>query len=563
MKKKALSIAILSIVLISAMFSAIPIVEVQAASENQVTLSDPTKNFYGVFLAGKGERERALLPIKASPPFQNSSNVFASPSITVGNLLGQVYDDWPIGGPEEASADAWAGGSDPCVQTDSSGQATVKVAWQSACDSIGDSTFTFRLYVDGTKRDEKTMGPSHNPEGTGYLSYTLSVGAGLKQNFQVKWWVEAKGDAYPTPADDTAECKATLLVQNPTPEPSITTINSPTSGASYQRYEHVKISGTVVGQNTGLGAGNQVNISVSLLTTPQPPGYNPWFEIVQLTTGGYFEVDYFNDFDVPYIANPKNPDPIGYYGVSVEYLGSATMQPSSASVNFYRVGLIDTSNLVIVNPIWDYENSLFYAVILQYENTTYASPVPSASVTFNGTTKITDALGNVQFRSPDEYQDPEHVISASKNTKVGTSYIDIRNREPPQLPVAIFKLQDDPLSGNLHTFDGSWSYDREGLISSYYWSFGDGSHASGISVNHGYLLNDIYSITLTVTDNYGLSTSVTKAIYFSKSSGVGGLTGSVDKLGLLAPYIGLASTILVATVATTIYVKHAKRRKEE
>ena len=42
----------------------------------------------------------------------------------------------------------------------------------------------------------------------------------------------------------------------------------------------------------------------------------------------------------------------------------------------------------------------------------------------------------------------------------------------------------------------------------------------------------------------------------------GGVGVPVDKLGLLAPYIGLASTILVATAATAIYVKHVKRRKE-
>lgn len=45
--------------------------------------------------------------------------------------------------------------------------------------------------------------------------------------------------------------------------------------------------------------------------------------------------------------------------------------------------------------------------------------------------------------------------------------------------------------------------------------------------------------------------------------GVGGFVVPVDKLGLLAPYFGLASTILVATVATSIYAKHVKRRKEK
>lgn len=44
---------------------------------------------------------------------------------------------------------------------------------------------------------------------------------------------------------------------------------------------------------------------------------------------------------------------------------------------------------------------------------------------------------------------------------------------------------------------------------------------------------------------------------------VGGIVIPVDKFALLAPFIGLASTILVATVATTIYIKRGKLRKEK
>jgi hypothetical protein len=39
----------------------------------------------------------------------------------------------------------------------------------------------------------------------------------------------------------------------------------------------------------------------------------------------------------------------------------------------------------------------------------------------------------------------------------------------------------------------------------------------------------------------------------------GGVWVSVDKFGLLGPYIGLASTTVIAAVATAIYVKRVKR----
>jgi len=44
---------------------------------------------------------------------------------------------------------------------------------------------------------------------------------------------------------------------------------------------------------------------------------------------------------------------------------------------------------------------------------------------------------------------------------------------------------------------------------------------------------------------------------------VGGVIIPVDKFGSLAPYIGFASTITVAAVASAVKVKRVKRRKEK
>ncbi|MEM2971281.1 MAG: LamG domain-containing protein [Candidatus Bathyarchaeia archaeon] len=45
--------------------------------------------------------------------------------------------------------------------------------------------------------------------------------------------------------------------------------------------------------------------------------------------------------------------------------------------------------------------------------------------------------------------------------------------------------------------------------------------------------------------------------------GVGGYVIPVDKIGLLAPYIGLASTTVIAITATTIYIKRFKNKKQK
>ena len=54
-------------------------------------------------------------------------------------------------------------------------------------------------------------------------------------------------------------------------------------------------------------------------------------------------------------------------------------------------------------------------------------------------------------------------------------------------------------------FDGSKSYDPDGIIIHYSWSFGDGETEVGEQVTHHYAHAGIYPVTLTVTDNLGVS----------------------------------------------------------
>lgn len=60
--------------------------------------------------------------------------------------------------------------------------------------------------------------------------------------------------------------------------------------------------------------------------------------------------------------------------------------------------------------------------------------------------------------------------------------------------------------------DGSLSYDNDGSVVSYLWNFGDGKTGTGASVTHSYLTQGSYTVTLTVTDNFGESSSTQKTI---------------------------------------------------
>jgi PKD repeat protein len=60
-------------------------------------------------------------------------------------------------------------------------------------------------------------------------------------------------------------------------------------------------------------------------------------------------------------------------------------------------------------------------------------------------------------------------------------------------------------TGTIIEFDASSSNDPDGSISFFAWNFGDGDSDSGILVDHSYIDDGVYNVTLTVTDNEGTS----------------------------------------------------------
>ncbi len=75
-----------------------------------------------------------------------------------------------------------------------------------------------------------------------------------------------------------------------------------------------------------------------------------------------------------------------------------------------------------------------------------------------------------------------------------------------QAPVASFEVT--PPAGETgfpFHFDGSGSNDADGTIEKWEWNFGDGSNGSGETTTHTYSRDDTFDVTLTVTDDTGLT----------------------------------------------------------
>lgn len=86
---------------------------------------------------------------------------------------------------------------------------------------------------------------------------------------------------------------------------------------------------------------------------------------------------------------------------------------------------------------------------------------------------------------------------------------------PNEQPVAAFTFECQNLSC---TFNASASDDPDGLISSYDWSFGDGSAGSGETTEHTFAAAGTYDVTLAVTDNGDASDFVTLQVQVQQTT---------------------------------------------
>jgi len=87
--------------------------------------------------------------------------------------------------------------------------------------------------------------------------------------------------------------------------------------------------------------------------------------------------------------------------------------------------------------------------------------------------------------------------------------------------------------GEVIYFNASGSYDPDGMIVNYYWDFGDGTNASGVTVPHAYADNGNYTVTLTVTDDDGMaaSTSHIKTVLNRPDIAITNVTSSKTVVG--------------------------------
>jgi PKD repeat protein len=99
-----------------------------------------------------------------------------------------------------------------------------------------------------------------------------------------------------------------------------------------------------------------------------------------------------------------------------------------------------------------------------------------------------------------------------KDSAQGTDMAMVQVHAVNHPPAAVISGPTSGLVGETLIFSGINSADRDGRIVRYVWDFGDRTTGSGVDVTHVYNVVGSYQVTLTVTDDGGLSDSATQIV---------------------------------------------------
>lgn len=242
---------------------------------------------------------------------------------------------------------------------------------------------------------------------------------------------------------------------------------------------------------------------------------------------------------VAVLAGGYQGDPDMYVGLnSVPTTETSDCAPFSAPrlSEFCDLGAGGGTVNVIIDPFLDYSGATFR---VYYERETVVdSGLPTAeanggynatvneAITFTSAGSV-DADGSIiayqwDFGdgSSSDQANPNHAYTASGTYSATLTVTDNDNNQATDSSVVNISVGNEaplvqingPFDEFVNTsivFSSNGSTDADGSISSYLWSFGDGTSSALANPNHTYETPGQYTVELTVTDNDGASTTVT------------------------------------------------------
>ncbi|MDX9834746.1 MAG: PKD domain-containing protein [Desulfobulbus sp.] len=130
--------------------------------------------------------------------------------------------------------------------------------------------------------------------------------------------------------------------------------------------------------------------------------------------------------------------------------------------------------------------------------------------------------------------DDQGLASSVSTPIVVTAPVVVANKPPTAAATATPTNGTAPLTVS---FDAAGSIDSDGSISSYLWTFGDGSTATGKTASHTYTTVADYTASLTVTDDQGATGTTTIAIKVEAAASLASLNIETGEVGVGSDWV--------------------------
>ncbi len=211
---------------------------------------------------------------------------------------------------------------------------------------------------------------------------------------------------------------------------------------------------------------------------------------VRASSGSAYTPKYLAKFTVNHAA--RNQLSVKF-GTSTSTYTPFAMINKGGTNSFSGTVIMDVSDLSVPST-----DKSFYLTVT---DKTSGSPATVSSF------EIIDLVNSTQSASPDLVT-ATTVDAASKTFRVNFATT-VPNSAPTARMLASVTTGFAPL---LVQFEGSGSSDPDGTIVSYSWNFGDGTTGSGISPDKTFTRTGRFTVTLTVKDNDGSTSTTSKVI---------------------------------------------------
>src|SRR5436189_2103659 len=298
---------------------------------------------------------------------------------------------------------------------------------------------------------------------------------------------------------------------------AIMTISTLTSSkTTYQRTETMSFS-----LQPSYPDGSLANTGIGLLTLAPPTGTNITLTANYDSLSQSFIATYKTFLDnqtgtwTATIAAHAYGDGYGNAGPSTVLANTPQLIPATLTININATSYVPIGQQVKFNATITYPDGTSLTsgsgAYLIYSG---SPPVNRTIKGFIFDTTLQKWVGSYSPQSSDPGGLYSLVIKASDspnppNTGSATKAVTLQDKPP----VATFtpSTTSGP-TGTPITFDGTGSYDPDGTVVTWSWTFGDTTSGSGSTVAHTYAIAGDYTVTLTVTDNGGYSSSSSSQI---------------------------------------------------